>query len=190
MKVLNIHGYKGSAENSACITLKNLGHEVISPQINYDAKNPKEIIDDLRKIFLENKPDYIVGTSLGGFFALLLSQEFKVERYESHIKKYLHYNIPTVLVNPCLKPSVTLSGLGYKTDKTIETMFSEFEYMIEKMNHYNLSLSVAAIIGGQDEVISYHDYTMTLIKNSYVVPDGKHSGATLNLDYWLKRFIR
>lgn len=186
MKVLNIHGYNGYAENSACISLKNLGHEVISPQIDYDVKNPEEILDDLRKIFFENKPDYIVGTSLGGFFALLLSQEFKVERYESHIRKYLHYNIPTVLVNPCLKPYVTLPRLGYEMDKRKEMTFLRFMDMIEKTDCRN----VVAIIGGQDEVISYHDYTMTLIKNSYVVPEGKHSGSTLNLDYWLKRFIK
>lgn len=186
MKILNIHGYKGSAENSACIALKNLGHEVISPQIDYDSVNPYEVIDYLRKMFLENKPDYIVGTSLGGLFALLLSQEFKVERYESHIKKYLTYNIPTVLVNPCLKPSVTLSELGYEIDERQKIMLLEAESMVEKMDYRNIT----AIIGGQDEIISYHDYTKTVIKNNYVVPEGKHSGATLNLDYWLKRLIK
>lgn len=170
MKVLNIHGYKGSAENSACITLKNLGHEVISPQIDYDSESPEKILDDLRKIFLENKPDYIVGTSLGGFFALLLSRE----------------NIPTVLVNPCLKPSVTLSELGYEIDETRKTELLKAENMIEKMDCRNIT----AIIGGQDEIISYHDYTKKVIKNNYVVPEGKHSGATLNLDYWLRRLIK
>lgn len=189
-KIMNIHGYKGSTENSACIALKNLGHEVISPQIDYDSENPEKILDDLRKVFLEYKPDFIVGTSLGGFFALLLSQEFKVEKYESHLKKYVSRNIPTVLINPCLKPSVTLSELGYTADKTTETTLSEYENMIEEMGCYNLSLSVCAIIGGQDEVISYHDYTKRIIKNNYVVPEGKHSGATLNLDYWLKRLIK
>ena len=99
-------------------------------------------------------------------------------------------NIPTVLINPCLKPSVTLSELGYTADKTTETTLSEYENMIEEMGCYNLYLSVCAIIGGQDEVISYHDYTKRIIKNNYVVPEGKHSGATLNLDYWLKRLIK
>lgn len=186
MKILNIHGYKGCAENSACIILKNLGHEVISPQIDYDAKSPNRIFYDLWKIFMENNPDYIIGTSLGGFFALLLSRKFKVERYESHIKKYLSCNIPTVLINPCLKPCVTLGGLGYEMDKGKEMAFVRFSDMIEKTD----CRYVTAVIGGQDEVISYHDYTMTVIKNSYVVPEGKHSGATLNLDYWLKRFIK
>ena len=60
MKILNIHGYKGSAENSACLVLKELGHDVISPQIDYDAENPEKILDELKNIFTKNKPDYIV----------------------------------------------------------------------------------------------------------------------------------
>ncbi|MCM1314666.1 MAG: hypothetical protein NC205_02870 [Prevotella sp.] len=171
MKILNIHGYKGSAENSACMTLKKLGHEVISPQIDYDSKRPRQILRDLIKIFDENKPDYIVGTSLGGFFALLVAK---------------NTDVPAVLVSPCLNPCVTLSELGYKMDKSRKMTFIVFKYMIEKMNFHNIT----AIIGGQDEIISYHDYTKKVIKNNYVVPEGKHSGATLNLDYWLRRFIK
>ncbi|MDE6780726.1 MAG: hypothetical protein K2J40_04615 [Ruminococcus sp.] len=185
MKVLNIHGYKGSSENSACITLKNLGHEVISPQIDYDSKRPHRIFADLRDIFYESRPDYIVGTGLGGFFALLLSRKFTVEEYESHRKRYFYCNIPTVLVNPCLNLSV-LSELGYKMDKSRKMTFVRFMDMIEKTDCRN----VVAIIGGQDEIINYHRFTESLIKKCYVVPDGKHSGATLNLDYWLKRFIK
>ena len=178
-KILNIHGYRGNAENTACITLKNHGHEVISPQIDYEARNPKRILDNLIIIFEENKPDYIVGTSLGGFFALLVAN---------------YADIPAVLINPCLNPPVTLHELGYMKDKNVRSIsivkrFKEFrslkEYQIEKMNFNN----VTAIIGGQDEIISYHDYTQRLIKNTYIVPEGKHLGATLNLDYWLKRFI-
>ncbi|MDE5558875.1 MAG: hypothetical protein K2J32_14510 [Ruminococcus sp.] len=172
MKVLNIHGYKGNAENSACITLKNLGHEVISPQIDYDSKRPREICNDLKKIFDENKPDYIVGTSLGGFFALLVAK---------------NTDIPAVLVSPCLRPFITLPELGYKMDKSRKMTFVVFEDMIEKMNRHNIT----AIIGGQDEVINYHSFTTeSLIENCYVVPEGKHSGATLNLDYWLRRLIK
>ncbi|MDE6426018.1 MAG: hypothetical protein K2K89_07760 [Ruminococcus sp.] len=172
MKILNIHGYKGSAENSACMTLKNIGHEVISPQIDYDSKSPCGILRDLGKIFDENKPDYIVGTSLGGFFAMLIAR---------------NTDIPVVLVSPCLRPCVTLSELGYKVDKRRKMTFVRFADMIEKMNHHNIT----AIIGGQDEVINYHSFTTeSLIKNCYVVPEGKHSGATLNLDYWLRRLIK
>lgn len=181
MRVLNIHGYKGSAENTACCVLKNLGHEVISPQIDYDAKSPEKVLDDLREIFRENSPDYITGTSLGGFFSLLLSQEFKAEKYESHLKKYLPCNIPTVLISPCLCPFITLPQLDYMGDiKPFVELFGKISFG---------SRNVTAVIGGRDEVINYHDFTEKMIR-CFIVPEGKHSGATLNLDYWLKRLVK
>lgn len=167
MKILNIHGYKGSAENSACLALKELGHDVISPQIDYDAESPEKILDNLRKVFIENKPCYIVGTSLGGFFALLLSIE---------------YDIPTILVNPCLMPFVTLTELDYSGDiNGFIKLFGNFS----EINQNN----VCAIIGGNDEVISYHDFTKQLISNHTVIPDGKHSGATLPLKEYFSNII-
>lgn len=167
MKILNIHGYRGSAENSACLALKELGHDVISPQIDYDAESPEKIFDELKNIFTKNKPNYIVGTSLGGFFALLLSIE---------------YDIPTILVNPCLMPFVTLTELDYSGDiNGFIKLFGNFS----EINQNN----VCAIIGGNDEVISYHDFTKQLISNHTVIPDGKHSGATLPLKEYFSNII-
>lgn len=170
MKILNIHGYKGSAENSACLVLKEMGFDVISPQIDYDAESPEKVLDDLRKIFTENKPDYIIGTSLGGFFALLLSIESE---------------IPTVLVSPCLLPFITLSDLGYNNDLG-EFEFAELFRELSKVDFQNVS----AIIGEQDEIISYHKLTKTLVKNCTVIPDGKHSGATLPLKEFFGELIK
>lgn len=169
MKILNIHGYKGSAENAACLVLKEQCHDVISPQIDYDTENPEKILEELKNIFTENKPDYIVGTSLGGFFALLLSIESK---------------IPAILVNPCLMPFITLPELDYGRD------ISGFIGLFGKFAEIRQD-NICAVIGGQDEVISYHDLvTRKIIRNCTIVPDGKHSGATLNLEYCFRRLIK
>lgn len=164
MKILNIHGYGGSAENSACLALKELGHDVISPQIDYDAESSENIFGDIKKAVEENKPDHIVGTSLGGFFALLTA---------------IRFNIPAALVNPCLMPFATLSELGYDGDISgFIRLFGNFADIRQE--------NTAVIIGGRDEIVSYHDtVTRKLIENCTVIPDGKHSGATLPLkDYF------
>lgn len=168
MKILNIHGYKGSSENSACLVLKAMGFDVISPQIDYDAENPEKILDNLIKLFAESKPDYIAGTSLGGFFALLIS---------------VKCSIPAVLVNPCLMPFVTIAELGYDRDVSgFIKLFGSFS----EINQEN----VCAVIGGADEVISYHDtVTRKLIRNCTVIPEGRHSGATLNLDEYFRKLF-
>ena len=163
MKILNIHGYKGSAENSACLALKNLGFDVIAPQIDYDAENPDIILTNLKDIAVKSEPDYIAGTSLGGFFAMLVAE---------------YMNIPAVLVNPCLKPQITLPELDYKLNKLRKQEFESFEDMIKKMNCNNMT----AVIGGEDDVIDYHEtVTKKIISNCIVIPEGKHSGATLPL---------
>lgn len=159
MKILNIHGYKGNAENSAYFALKELGHDVISPQLDYDAESPENILSSLSAVLSDSKPDVIVGTSLGGFFALLLSIES---------------GLPSVLVNPCLMPFVTLPQLGYGGD------ISGFIRLFGRFSELGKS-SVFAVIGGRDEVISYHDLTKRLIREHIVIPNGKHSGATLPL---------
>ncbi len=169
MKILNIHGYKGSAKNSACLVLKEMGLDVISPQIDYDVESPQKILDKLKNIFTENKPDYIVGTSLGGFFALLLSAE---------------YNTPVILVNPCLMPFVTLSEISYSEDISgFIRLFGNFADIRQE--------NISAIIGGHDDVIDYHNsMTRKFIRNCTVVPDGKHSGATLPLKKFFGETIK
>lgn len=47
MKILNIHGYKGSAKNSAYEALIALGHEVTSPELDYDTLLPDETLEML-----------------------------------------------------------------------------------------------------------------------------------------------
>ena len=73
MKVINIHGYHGNPENSAYTALNELKAEIISPYLDYDSETPDNILENLCKLIKEKNPDIIVGTSLGGFFATILS---------------------------------------------------------------------------------------------------------------------
>ncbi|MDE5582949.1 MAG: hypothetical protein K2J08_04530 [Ruminococcus sp.] len=174
MKIMNIHGYKGSAENSAFNALKNLGHEVVSPCIDYDSGNAYKIYEKIRKIFVDSNFDCVVGTSLGGFFALYLATNF--------------YGVKYFLVNPCVMPFLTLPRLEFEENIT------EYIDLFHKFCNLEKSFygTVSAVIGGDDEIIDYHDFTQKIIgkDNCIIVPDGKHSGATLNLEYYFERLIK
>ncbi len=165
MKILTIHGYMGSAENAAYGALRALGADTISPQLDYDSDTPENILEYLRKILNENPCDMIVGTSLGGFFTLALA----IER-----------NMPAMLVNPCLMPFLHLPRLDYKGDiggfMRIFPLFTK----IDKSRVY-------AVIGGKDEIIDAHDFTMNIIDRYDIVPKGLHSGSTLNLEYHFRK---
>lgn len=165
MKILTIHGYMGSAENAAYGALRALGADTVSPQLDYDSDTPENILEYLRKILDENPCDMIVGTSLGGFFALALA----IER-----------NMPAMTANPCLMPFLHLPQLGYKGDiggfMRIFPIFSE----IDKSRVY-------AVIGGRDEIINTHDFTKNIISRYDIVSEGLHSGRTLNLEYYFRK---
>lgn len=170
MKILNIHGYTGSAENSACSVLRRIGCEVVSPQLDYDSMLPENILDTLGRQITENNIGCIAGTSLGGFFGAVLSARL---------------GIPVILVNPCLMPFVTLPRLDFKGNiRSYVSLFSEIA---------NMDISgTSTIIGGRDDVIDYHDFTENLLrnKNFRIVPDGRHSGATLPLEQYFKEVLR
>ena len=66
--ILNIHGYGGSAQNSAYTALLSLGCDVTSPQLDYDAVCPEKVLKTLRGNGCDMSRGYFdKGTSFGGF---------------------------------------------------------------------------------------------------------------------------
>lgn len=169
MVILNLHGYRGSSENAAYSALKELGHEIVSPQIDYDSFDACKIFSVISDFYTDSKPDIVVGTSFGGFFSCLLSAR---------------YNVPAIVVNPCLSPFDILPALGYTQD--VSAFFSLMHHF-RRLNAENIS----AIVGEQDEIIISHVLTKSLLYNDRykVIPDGKHSGAALPLKEYFSECI-
>ena len=164
MKILNIHGYKGNAANSAYNALSECGFEVISLQLDYDRTSPEKLMQMLSSQFTNNFCSAVVGTSLGGFYAALISAK---------------YECPAVLINPCLMPFLHLPKLGYQDDDGILEYIRLFSGIADTENG-----NVSMIVGGKDEVIDTHDFNRSIFQNEkYVyVPEGMHSGATMPLE--------
>lgn len=164
MKILNIHGYRGSSDNSAYHALLPLGVEIISPQMDYDKQSPDEILLFLNNLWQQHNCQAIVGTSLGGFYAALLSMK---------------HHAKTVLINPCLLPFLLLPQL----EESQNTLLFDYLRLFADMVKIDKN-QIVAIIGEQDEVISTHDFTQNLLGKSrcICVPNGKHSGWTLPLE--------
>lgn len=170
MKILNIHGYNGSSLNCAYSSMKELGFEVISPIIDYDTLTPEQTLEMLNLLITEKGINLLVGTSLGGFYAAVLSA---------------HKHLPVFLINPCLMPFVYLPRLGYQIDvKPFVKLFGE----LLKLDNNN----TFTIIGEKDEIIDSHDFTKKLLgnENFRIIPDGKHSGATLPLKEYFTEMLQ
>lgn len=79
MKILYLHGYKGTPNLDRITYLEDMGFEVIAPQIDYD-NEPDVLVDWLKEDY-----DAVIGNSLGGYLGFHLSE------YKS---------IPAILINP------------------------------------------------------------------------------------------
>ena len=90
MKILNLHGFMGEADNKNYKALCRIfpSEDIISPKIDYINTAPEELL----KYFSDmvNTDDFIfVGQSLGGWYADKLSRKFKRS---------------CILTNPCNYP--------------------------------------------------------------------------------------
>ncbi|MCR4793854.1 MAG: MBL fold metallo-hydrolase [Ruminococcus sp.] len=101
MKILNLHGFMGEADNKNYKALCGIfpAEDIISPKLNYMETSPEKLLDQLSDIV--DTDDFIfVGQSLGGWYADKLSRKFKR---------------PCILTNPCNYPHklelITSSGI-------------------------------------------------------------------------------
>lgn len=90
MKILNLHGFMGEADNKNYKALCEMfpAEDIISPKIEYINTAPEELMKRFSDI--ADTDDFIfVGQSLGGWYADKLSRKFKR---------------PCILTNPCYYP--------------------------------------------------------------------------------------
>jgi predicted esterase YcpF (UPF0227 family) len=136
-------------------------HHIVSPSFNYSTENPYNVINSLTNIIkdqsTDNVPNIIVGTSLGAFYAYILS---------------VMTDSVAILINPSLIPFVTLTKnnrLDFNLAKKYSELFGIYMYGIELPN-------VEVIVGDSDEVINHENITKNLIpcKTFYYIKNGKH----------------
>ena len=130
--IISLHGFGSDGEGKKPKALRNSFPEynIISPTLPIE---PNLAVQTIGQLINENSDSeiYIVGTSLGGFYAFFLS----------HI-----YDITTILVNPSLEPCITLKqklGLNKRYNTKDEFNFKEeyltqLESMWDRIDHDNI----------------------------------------------------
>ena len=107
MKILNLHGFMGEADNKNYKALCEIfsADDIISPKLYYKETSPEEILQQLSEMV--DSDDFVfVGQSLGGWYADNLSRKFAR---------------PCILTNPCYYPHeldiITTSGIPDEFEK-------------------------------------------------------------------------
>lgn len=109
MEILYLHGYKGEPNEKRIKYLKELGHNVIAPHIDYD--NEPNIFIELLKLDY----DYIIGNSLGGYLAFYISKYKGVKSIcinpPLHMDLKVNITIPNIDELPIQKPCSVILGM-------------------------------------------------------------------------------
>lgn len=146
-KVLYIHGFN-SGRGKKVTALENENFIVFCPQLQ---NKIEEDIKVLKNIVKKENIKTAVGTSLGGYFGLILAQNFK--------------DVNFYLINPSYKPYITLQRFlgqtiqNYKTGKpfTVEQNFLEaLKNNAPNLNEINLE-NCNFYFGTNDEVLNFEE---------------------------------
>ena len=160
MKILNLHGFMGEADNKNYKALCKIfpAEDIISPKLNYMETSPEKLLEKLSDMV--DTDDYIfVGQSLGGWYADKLSRKFKR---------------PCILTNPCNYPH----KLALVTDSGIPADFVE---QYDRMSSYDENERAYTLCSDADTILP--DNYSDCVKLSRTVKRAHGSHSTIeNID--------
>lgn len=170
VKVLYCHGLASRGNSASANFLRQLGADVISPDIPLE---PQKAISLLQKLANNEIPDVIIGTSMGG----MLAQKI--------------YGYPKVLVNPAFHVSAILRSMigtnkffhrredGATTFEVTDELCNEYE-RIEAAQFNSIpqeeKQNTIALFGTKDDVLNWEQALEEYLKyyEHYDLYDGGH----------------
>jgi len=167
MTTIYIHGFSGSGQGSKANIFREYFKEkncsFIAPSLSYIPELALSTLEELIESY--NEQVNLIGSSLGGFYAIYLSNK---------------YNLKTVLINPAVYPHNTLK----ETSSQIKNLYdnSSFEWnishisMLKKYKVTNIKKeNFLLLIQKGDNLLDYKE-SVTLMKGSkmFIEEGGTH----------------
>lgn len=172
MKILYVHGLgsNGNGNTVNWIREKFTDHEIYSFDIPFD---PDEAIKFIKMKCKELSINTIIGTSLGGFYAMQIHGYYKI------------------LINPAIKAYEVAKKIGYGTynyfgnrEDNINTYTIDENFYNKLFNQYNkhittidkeLKLETYGLFGNNDELCDYkNDFRELYNKDQMITADFGH----------------
>lgn len=170
--LMYIHGYGSTGEAFKAQELHAMfpDAQLVAPTFDYDSLSPYDVFAQLRTLIADTKPDLVVGSSLGGYYALCCTSFF--ER-------------PVWCVNPVRDILATLQRLGadnaaadlleQRTKEYQDFDQKVFQHLTPRDRQLHFALST------DDELLGDHRPLLTLFPN--------HGGVVWK-DHCGHRFLR
>lgn len=151
--ILYIHGFNSAGNGAKAEALKTAYPKlkVVSPTFAY--KDIGSVLKQINSTFITSRPNLVIGTSLGGFFALYCGCK---------------YRIPCISINPTTKPSETLRNmLGENKNFVTKERYIITEQDLGKYKKFEDEVftelspadnQTAFILSNDDELLGDHHY--------------------------------
>ena len=151
-KLMYVHGFASSGSSGTVMTLRRhlTGWRVVAPDLPVD---PFEALELLRRMVIEEQPDIVVATSMGGMYTQQL------------------WGVPRIVVNPSFEMSRSLlfgkmgrnkymskrqdGATEFRIDKAVVERFKEMEkHQFEGITDEEKTL-VVGLFGDKDPVVHF-----------------------------------
>lgn len=171
--IIYIHGFGSSGFGGKATLFKEyFEEEIIMPSLSYVPALAISTLEELIELFQERDEEVsLVGSSLGGYYAIYLAQK---------------YDLKAVLINPAIKPYVTLDKIGMATNYFDYSSFevtSEHMTTLKKIDVTQIQNQEKFLVLLQtgDEVLDYNEAAEKLSESELVIDEGgNHSFESID----------
>ena len=165
--IIYIHGFAGSGMSSKAKVLREelTGCDFIAPSLSTIPSLAIETLKELISSFMKQDKVYLIGSSLGGYYAIYLAE---------------YFNIPAVLINPAVNPQGTLNQYLGQNNNLYDNSYYEWNVkhmdMLQAYEVKNITSELYLLLLQKgDELLNYkeaiHKYKNT---SSIVIDGGSH----------------
>lgn len=161
--IIYIHGFGGSGEGMKSKAFREYFKEknvdFISPSLSYV---PELAIQTLEELIESYRDVTLIGSSLGGYYAMYLSNK---------------YNIKAVLLNPSVYPFVTLKNyIGSAPSFYDNSSFNWNQEHIDMLKNFKTDVkreeNIMLLVQKGDELLDYKEAVNYLPNSKMIVEDG------------------
>jgi predicted esterase YcpF (UPF0227 family) len=162
--IIYIHGFGSSGYGGKSTLLreyfKSVGKDFIAPSLSYIPDLAITTLEELIESY--DAKVTLIGSSLGGYYSIYLAQK---------------YNLKAVLINPSIKPFVTLEKcLGYAPSFYDDSSFEWKESHIEMLKKYDVATltqeNFLLLLQKGDETLDYREATDKFTDAKLILEEG------------------
>jgi len=166
--IIYIHGFASSGFGSKAKLFKEKFEEdILLPSLSYIPSLALNTLEQIIEMLLaRNEKVNLVGSSLGGFYCIYLSNKYKIK---------------AVLINPAIYPSKTLEKIGMQTNYYDNSSFEvkkEHLNFLKSMEQDNIKSKkdFLVLLQKEDEVLNYKEAELFLKGSAlHIEEGGNHS---------------